>query len=86
MSSTPSSRCVAAFGVEARGHEVGGGVAARQTAIERREPAAQVERFPGNAAAGRIVHHRQRLAARGEQRARQRRMQRQRAELCARAP
>ena len=74
---------LAASGVEARGHQVGGGVAPRQSAIERREPAAQVERFPGNAAARGIVHHRERLAARGKQRARQRRMQRERAELRA---
>ena len=73
---------LAPFGVEARRHQVGGRVAPRQSALERREPAAQVECFPGNVAAGGIVHHRQRLAARGEQRACQRRMQRECAELC----
>ena len=56
---------LAPFGVESRGHQVGGCVAPRQSAVERRKPAAQVERFPGNAAAGGIVHHRERLAARG---------------------
>ena len=47
MTSTPSSRCARRSGVEARGHEIRGRVAARQTAVERRKPAAQVERFPG---------------------------------------
>jgi hypothetical protein len=73
---------LSARGVEACRHQVGGGVAPRHSALERREPAAKVERFPRDSAARGIVHHGQRLATCGKQRTRQRRMQRELAELC----